>query len=43
MYKIRPFVNIAILKNLYYALIYSHLVYAIQIWGSACDTHLKKK
>ena len=40
--KIRPFVNIAILKKLYYALIYSHLVYVIQIWGSACDTHLKK-
>ena len=30
------------MKNLYYALIYSHLVYAIQVWGSACDTHLKK-
>ena len=42
MYKIRPFINIAIMKNLYYALIYSHLVYAIQVWGSACDTHLKK-
>ena len=42
MYKIRPFINIAIMKTLYYALIYSHLVYAIQVWGSACDTHLKK-
>ena len=42
MFKIRPFVNTAILKNLYYALIYSHLVYAIQIWGSACDTHLMR-
>ena len=42
MYKIRPFINIAIMKNLYYALIYSHLVYAIQVWGSACDMHLKK-
>ena len=42
MFKIRPSVNTAILKNLYYALIYSHLVYAIQIWGSACDTHLMR-
>ena len=42
MFKIIPFVNTAILKNLYYALIYSHLVYAIQIWGSACDTHLMR-
>ena len=42
MYMIRSFVNIAILKSLYYAIIYSHLVYAIQIWGSAYDSHLKK-
>ena len=43
MYKIRSLVNIAILKNLYYAIVYSDLVYAIQIcWGSCCDSHLKK-
>ena len=40
LYKIRPFVNTKIMKDIYYALIYSHLVYAIEVWGSACDTHL---
>ena len=30
------------LKNIYYSLIYSHIVYAIQVWGSACDTELNK-
>ena len=41
-YKIRQFVNTKILKDIYYALIYSHLVYAIEVWGSACNTHLYK-
>ena len=30
------------MNDIYYALIYSHLVYAIEVWGSACDTHLVK-
>ena len=38
LYKLRPFVNLEIMKNVYYALFYSHLVYGIQVWGSACDT-----
>ena len=42
LYKLRPFVNIKIMKDIYYALIYSHLVYAIEVWGSACDVHLTK-
>ena len=42
LYKLRPFVTTKIMTNIYYALIYSHLVYAIEIWGSACDTHLRK-
>ena len=33
MYRIRKYVNTNILKSLYYSLIYSHIVYAIQIWG----------
>ena len=42
MYKIRPFVNTNILKNIYYGLIYSHLLYAIQAWGFAFETHKSK-
>ena len=30
------------MTNIYYALIYSHLVYAIEVWGSACITHMTK-
>ena len=40
MYKLRPFVNLKIMKNVYHALFYSHLVYGIQVWGSACDSHI---
>ena len=39
-YKIRPFVNLRILKTLYYSLIYPHLIYAIEVWGSADNVHL---
>ena len=42
MYKIRPFVTIKIMKDIYYALMYSLLVYAIKVWDSACDSHLSK-
>ena len=35
LYKIRPFVNIKIMKTLNYSLIYPHLLYAIEVWGSA--------
>ena len=40
MYKLRPFVNLKIMKNVYHALFYSHLVYGILVWGSACDSHI---
>ena len=30
------------MKNVYYSLIYSHLVYGIEVWGSACKTELNK-
>ena len=42
MYKLRQFMNTNMLKNIYYSLIYSHIVYAIQVWGSANDTELDK-
>ena len=29
------------MKNVYHAIFYSHIVYGIQVWGSACDSHLK--
>ena len=40
LYKLRPFVNLKIMKDIYYALFYSHLVYGIHVWGSACDSSL---
>ena len=40
LYKIRPQVNTVILKTLYYSLVYSHLNYAIEAWGSADLTHI---
>ena len=42
LYKIRPFVNNKILKMLYYSLIFSHLIYAIEVWGSADNTYLDR-
>ena len=42
MYKLRPFLPLKIMKNVYYSLIYSHLVYGIEVWGSACKTELNK-
>ena len=37
MYKLRPFLPLNVLKNVYYSLVYSHIVYAIEVWGSAED------
>ena len=42
LYKIRHFVNIKIMKTLYYSLVYPHLLYAIEVWGSADDIYLNK-
>ena len=38
MYKLRPFVSTKIMKNAYYSIIYPHLIYGIQVWGSAFKT-----
>lgn len=40
MYRIRNYVDLKVLKSVYYSLIYSHIVYAIEVWGSACITEL---
>ena len=42
MYKLRPYINPTMLKNIYYSLIYSHMIYAIQVWGSAGKTEIHK-
>ena len=42
MYRIRKYLNPHVLKSIYYSLIYSHIVYAIQVWGSADDSELDK-
>ena len=42
MYRIRRYVDLSILKSIYYSLIYSHLLYAIEVWGNACDTLTEK-
>ena len=40
--KLRHFLDLKQLKQLFYNLIYPYLSYAILAWGSACATHLKK-
>ena len=42
MYRIRKYVDLHVLKSVYYSLIYSHIVYAIQVWGSANVSELDK-
>ena len=42
MYKLRPFLPLNVLKNVYCSLVYSHIVYAIEVWGSAFKTEMDK-
>ena len=42
LYKIRPFVNNKILKMLYCSLVYPHLNYVTEVWGSADPIHLTR-
>ena len=42
MYKLRPFLPLNVLKNVHYNLVYSHIVYAIEVWGSAFKTEMDK-
>lgn len=36
--KLRHFINPYLLKDIYYCLVYSHLSYGVEAWGSACKT-----
>ena len=38
MYRIRKYLKLHVLKSIYYSLVYSHIVYAIQVWGSANES-----
>ena len=42
LFKIRNFVSRKIMINLYYSLVYPHLLYGVQIWGLTFDTYLEK-
>ena len=42
MYKVRPFVNSRIMLNLYYSLVYPHLLYGIEVWGSSFEYNLNR-
>ena len=40
--KLRLCMSTALLRTIYYSLVYSHLIYGIHVWGSACQTDLEK-
>ena len=42
MYKLRPFLPLNVMKNVYYSLIYSQIIYAIEVWGSAVKSEMTK-
>ena len=42
LYKIRAFINQKTIIMLYYSLIFSHLNYAIEIWGSSHNIYLNR-
>ena len=42
LYKLRYFVSINTMKQLYYTLIYPYLNYGLMSWGTACQTRLKR-
>ena len=41
LYKLKDYVSLSCLKQLYYSLIYPYLVYCSNIWGGTYSTHLK--
>ena len=42
MYKLRLFLPLTVMKNVYYSLISSHIIYAIEVWGLAFKPELNK-
>ena len=42
LYKIRSFVNKKMMIMLYYSLLFSHLNYGIELWGSSHNIHLNR-
>ena len=42
MYKLRPFLPLKVMKDVYYSLVYSHIIYAIEVWSSTFKTELNK-
>lgn len=40
--KLRSFLNPKLLKSIYYCVVYSHLSYGVEAWGSACSSYLEK-
>ena len=40
--KLKPFLKDKLLRSIYYSLVYSHLSYEVQVWGSADPTILNK-
>ena len=41
IYKLRPYLDKATLKNLYFTFVYPYLIYCVEVWGNSCDTHLE--
>ena len=42
LYKLRHYVSIHVLKQLYYTLIYPYLNYAVVVWGNTYPSYLNK-
>ena len=42
MRSIRPFLDQMAMINIYYTFFYPHLIYGIEFWGQAADTHLNE-
>ena len=38
--KIKPDLDKVTLRNLYFTFVYPYLIYCVEVWGNACDTHL---